>query len=1772
MPKLHLTPVAQMIFDQTRVEFTYPTPPTPTRVVPDVKVTKSKSQVKPKPDRSALNQEAHNSNSLNQQAHSANSMNQQSHTWNSIVSVEVKPKPVSQMSTPQQPAVKPKAKVAVQTPVPQQQPPVQVKSRPVSQTSTPQLDSTPQPRSTLQVVLPRYPSQQSQTTPSKPPRETPILPPQPTLPLKSTSDPPNSSAPTGSNLGLAIVIPNLPSNFRAEDYEVLPDSPDTPQHLSRKRHQAENEEESMARSVDQREKADTAFRHLRDYFLEIFEAEDQVQPDSVPSSHLLEVASDGLTLSEDAQKRVESLLKKVIDVGRFGEAPLDDLIRIQKLSEGALKDAENVDVKIDDAMGHEEVDAVIRQFPIASLGLKAGKTALRLMCGGREEKQLYSEELIQAALNVFKNVTEKCIVPIVEMRSSGQTAGVFKLFSAHKKAIIDILTQCRTLLKIMVSLIGSLELSETVINTLEFTASQLIFVENSPTERDSVLGVSKFDSLRVVAMDIIAQIFQGNPTARRGIFDEILTSLERLPVTKQSARQFKLPEGGSIQLVSALIMKLVQTSACNPDDSKTKRRDKVLKALDDGETDAPAQSLGITITSEYRAEQQVVTSIQELQRTAEPLLDSARHDAGYVVHFIVTRAMGSSKTGDTPYRNLFDLFVEDFITCLSSTDWPAAELLLRLLLFKMVQLAEGDKTPAPAKNMALDSLGSMGAAISELNSHVRKAAASVEAGDGGLGTYLARLAETSLEKTALSSDLISWPCGPFRATVEYLEERKDTQLNSALSLFMAEWASKIYTSYDSLTGEDGQDIEREYARLAYRVRNMITDRRWLSTEYSFDNVPTSHARLAYSLTVLNSSFCQSFGRILTILLQSMSSEQATVRSKSLKSVNQLLDTDPSILDREPTVLRLILACSNDTSVQVRDSALGLIGKCINLRPKLEEDVLDNFLLPRISDAAVSVRKRAIKLSKDIYLRNHNSGVRSRIAGHLLHRVTDLDESVQELARQTIEDVWMSPFYQSTLKGDTSAQYKLDISEHVNLMIKTVHHSGVATVLEKVLKGMLTSTSKPMEANIRVCKALVATMFDTIIDNSGKEGKESTTARDALRILEIFAKSNNQLFTPDQVHLLQPYLENVKGGEDMVIFRSIVIIYRHVLPNLSVAYSGFLVATRSSLMSTITRFPSRIVEDVVACLWIISEVLDDLRHLTTVTISSLKNIRQFDNTNFADPANATPMKKACKLLGIVGIVGKYCDLDGQYDSIKASFPNWRNKSVSTLMTDTFAPFALAGQPLELRKAALEAIGMVCQSWPKNFANANIKTTCKEVFQSETAVLETIIMKAFKDFLLREEKRSEVGSDGLPGGASDPSAKLGVMGGGHGDGIALGLAQEFLDFIKAIAIRSLDDQALLATEVIASITRQGLVHPKECGPTMIALETSSNPRIAEVAFQEHKSAHEKHETILEKEYMTAVKMAYVYQRDVVGDTHGATLNPFVSKLHMMIDVLKISKPKNRKRFYDNLCSRLEFPAKMDIVQDLPHHLEFSQFIIENMAFFEYATMDELFSAVSAMDRVVNSTGTAIQHAIETEIFHVSLDQPSQVDENGVSHPVQPTTDPMRLTELTASSMMLSNLWATRTYLRRQYGLVTSHGKVKGVAKDLNKAPVRVQGVNGDKYWEEIGLTMSALESEESMFRQCRAFVDVLSIDADFKLAAEADEDMDKRLETPSDNEENETPGPPGSGRGRKRKTGAAQGGTRKKRARSSSVGPRGRGRAKGNGRQTSADKSDDGEGFD
>ncbi|WQF86035.1 Putative armadillo-like helical, sister chromatid cohesion domain, Scc2/Nipped-B family [Colletotrichum destructivum] len=1582
--------------------------------------------------------------------------------------------------------------------------------------------------------------------------------------------PPKSQTPGGSDVqktSFAIELPRAPG-FNKEEYleMAVPDSPDEPLGLSMRRQDGayQSRQDDISTNLNQRQRAETALQDLERLIKAVFDSIRNVLGNEPGHEQVATLNSDNeAILTGSTQQKLQTAIAKAIDLGSYDQASIEDLQYIQKLSEAGLTHTLNLDFRIEESWGESDVTSWLSQLPDIEMGLKTARTCLRIMCGGREEKQIYSEEIIQKSTDVFKGVVEGIVIPVVEMRGSGSSSALFKLLQPHKKAIGPVLTNCQKLFALLAKLVTSIELSDTALGTLEFAASSLLFVDNAYLEKDSVVGVQRFDGIRLTAMEMLCQIFLAKPEQRRGIFDDILTSLEKLPVGKQSARQFRLSNGGSIQPVSALIMRLVQASSGKVDEKGTRSR-LAMMADDDADGDEEMtqpgkQAVAATIKSEEAGASQYQLALEELKAVALPLTEASTHNANYVVNFMVNRALKSTKSGDTPYRNLLDLFVEDFTECLDSPDWPSAELILRQMTFYMMKLWEGDRTAAPAKNMALELLGVMSAAVSKLRSHVRKITYSMEGSDSNeLSRYLSDLATSALEqKTRIEHD-VSWS-GPYRTALEHLQRRsgEDPHLQGAISFLIADWAHRIFSGYDAMQ-ETHDSLDQEFGRLAFRLRMMIEDRRWLSNEYTFKDVTNNHAKLAHSIILLRSPFCEHFQTMLNVLLNAMASDQATVRSKSLKSINQLLETDPAILDGDSVVVRLIITCSSDSSPQVRDSAIGLMGKCIGLRPRLEDKMAER-IIERFIDSGIGVRKRAMKLARDIYLRNQSREIRSAIANGLLHRVQDPDEGVRELARQMIEEVWFAPFYQV----DDTAAFKTSLTDHVALMIQTVKSGNVGAVLDKVLQSILGGQNKAHNGPFGVSMKLVEKMFE-LIDNLDSDDPAIPSGRDALQVLQIFAKADPKLFTFEEIRLLKPHLGSISGADDLAVFKAVTVIYRQVLPQLSNKYADFLREVREQLQNSVGRLSKNLLDDVVACLWIIADLLDNRDKLAYLGASSLRGVASMRNTQM----DATKLMKFARYSTIVGMVGKHCDLDSEIDVFKKIFPKYSGTSVAKLMVDNLSPWADASQLMEARKHALDAIGLICQAHPRNYVSPNVYTKFQQVFEARVPALESTILRSFKEFLVTEEKRSEAATAAaVAGPEGDKKRELTVMGGTNYDDVASATTQRFLKEITRIALSSQDEHAFLAVEVLGSINRQGLVHPKETGVTLITLETSSMTKISEVAFMEHRALHEKHETVIEREYVRAIQAAYEYQRDIVKDTRGATTNPFQSKLHLLMEVLKVSKSKNRQKFLEKLVFQVDFDsAKLDVSAAFPPHVEYARFMIENLAYFEYVTVGEVLVTVHAMEKLFSTTGPSMAHVIESDIFNVRMDMDKPDDLQGDGQPTQPqlTIPPKRLRQLTSGSIILLCLWEARTYLRRLYGLGSKREtKTKLAAKDLSKAPTKVQGVTGDKFWEEVNSHMNGLTSQEATLEKCKTFVELMNVDKEFKVADEEDLDGED-AGTPSEGEDD---GLAADGRGRKRKAGSLPG-NRKKRARSSSR-PRPRGRPRKNPNPAEVEDDADGD---
>ena len=895
-------------------------------------------------------------------------------------------------------------------------------------------------------------------------------------------------------------------------------------------------------------------------------------------------------------------------------------------------------------------------------------------------------------------------------------------------------------------------------------------------------------------------------------------------------------------------------------------------------------------------------------------------------------------------------------------------------------------------------------------------------------------------------------------------------------------------------------------------------------------------------------FCRQFDRVLKILLNSISSEQITVRTRSLKSVTQMLEKDPSLLDRARNVKVLIMKCATDKSSMVRDSALMLIGKCTILRPGLEQEFCKPLLIAT-NDTATGVRKRAMKLLKDIYVRNLQKDMRSAISDSLLQRAKDLDKGVADLARQTIEEIWLAPFWGFSEATEADVQKKLAIKKQVALIIRTVQRGETASfILSSIFKELLASESKNAAANFKVCEVVVASAFESMMDT--ESNPERPDQRAVLQTLTVFAKANPQLFTSDQLKYLQPYIANLSNSDDLHLFRSAVVIFRCVLPTISSIQHPLLRDVQLALLQSLSKLGTMELDEVAACLWTINGILNNPEKLIKLVVSVLRNLQTFKSTAFSNPSQKENLNRVKKYIRIAGYLGKHCDLEPHQKAFRESMASWKGSSVAGLIISCVYPFTSHAQSLALRVDAFNSIGLICQSQPYQFNQENISSAFEKVLTSDEPELQNIVLSGFRDFFAKQEKQSEVkyeeptqDSKGLAVG------KLGAsMTASDGDGASALIAQRFLKSVLHIALASQEMSALTATEVIASINRQGLVHPKESGPALVALETSTNPAIAEVAFQAHRNLHQQHESMFEREYMRAISEAFRYQKDIVKDALGYTTLPYGSKLRSLFDIINTSKGKYQKKFLSGFCAKIDFDlSKLNVKDTPPAPLQYARFLIENLAFFEYGRMDELLHTIACMERIVSGTGSAIAHSINTEVFQVNVDHILQSSHEGLPEAERlqdsnATVDPSRLRQLTTGSIILSSLWETRTFLRRLYGLQPSlqrHDiKAKALAKDLNRATTKAQGITGEWLVKEIAGKVDSLASQESMLSQCQNFVELLSVDNEVKVASDG-EDGVEGPGTPTEEDEKMTP-VPGSGGSRtlKRKGSASVNGTPQK----------------------------------
>ena len=133
---------------------------------------------------------------------------------------------------------------------------------------------------------------------------------------------------------------------------------------------------------------------------------------------------------------------------------------------------------------------------------------------------------------------------------------------------------------------------------------------------------------------------------------------------------------------------------------------------------------------------------------------------------------------------------------------------------------------------------------------------------------------------------------------------------------------------------------------------------------------------------------------------------------------------------QPEVRKAVTTRFNDEAISVRDAAISLVGSFV-IKQSAVANAFHKALLEKLSDPGVSVRKRAVKIFRDLLVTNPSYEGRATALGILVKMAADRkeDDGVRDLIHETFEMLWF--------ESRPSSASALTVSHTTHLLSATV---------------------------------------------------------------------------------------------------------------------------------------------------------------------------------------------------------------------------------------------------------------------------------------------------------------------------------------------------------------------------------------------------------------------------------------------------------------------------------------------------------------------------------------------------------------------------------------------------------------------------------------------------------------------------------------------------------------------------------------------------------------
>ncbi|TPX40952.1 hypothetical protein SeMB42_g05811 [Synchytrium endobioticum] len=410
-------------------------------------------------------------------------------------------------------------------------------------------------------------------------------------------------------------------------------------------------------------------------------------------------------------------------------------------------------------------------------------------------------------------------------------------------------------------------------------------------------------------------------------------------------------------------------------------------------------------------------------------------------------------------------------------------------------------------------------------------------------------------KDRIDEDIVS---GARQHVISHLMESEDNDSVVAAKYWITNWSATM------VSNRDLESVKNDAIFLISNKSAMI------------EHSPCGADHLATSLRIVVRGMApfllyESFVHKVLICLQS---DLAGVRSKALRVLGVIAGADPRMLTN-PKVKRVMEERLTDSSPSVRDAALDFLGKYIG--GAADVTIIRHYypiIENRMLDVALAVRKRMLKLSREMFMSVYNNGegddqhILVDIGCKLLSRLEDSEETVQETAVKTLTEMWLLPLHGLSMQKlsrrnevisrmkvirDTiskSRQTESLFSDMLNRLLKIkmeesgrVHDSSSSKSSSKKPGSQTKSSS----ASAAVCQ-VVGLLSECVVDSTVTElanGDDLEVSRSSLSLLYCLSQHTYNGII-GQVIALSRYLTSTA---DQRITTLILSILSNVLPHL-----------------------------------------------------------------------------------------------------------------------------------------------------------------------------------------------------------------------------------------------------------------------------------------------------------------------------------------------------------------------------------------------------------------------------------------------------------------------------------------------------------------------------------------------------------------------------------------------------------------------------------------------